>query len=222
MSVWKTSRRWPFLAVAFVFVYTTCLNVYERPEGIKVASFFIGAMIATSLISRAIRSTELRIHDVATDAETEALLAEDSDQVIRLVTLTERCQTVDDYDRADQKVRQIHNLAPDERIYFFEVRLGDASEFEETLQVTGENIGRHCVLRATSPVIPNAIAAMLIHLEETTGRVPHAYLNWSEGNPVGNVLRFLLLGEGNVAPITHEVLRRAIPDVAHRPVVHVS
>ena len=42
------------------------------------------------------------------------------------------------------------------------------------------------------------------------------------GNPIGNLLRFLLLGEGNVAPITQEVLRRAIPDVKHRPVVHVS
>lgn len=71
-------------------------------------------------------------------------------------------------------------------------------------------------------MIANAIAVMLIQLEKTTGRVPHAYFKWTEGNPIGNLFRFMLLGEGDVAPITHEVLRRAIRDVKHRPVIHVS
>lgn len=78
------------------------------------------------------------------------------------------------------------------------------------------------MLRARSPVVPNAIAALLIELAKSTGKIPHAYSQWTEGNPVGNLLRFLILGEGDVAPITHEVLRRAIPDEAHRPVIHVS
>jgi len=71
-------------------------------------------------------------------------------------------------------------------------------------------------------VVPNAIAALLIHLADATGKIPHAYFKWTEGNPIGNLLRFLMLGEGDVAPITHEVLRRAIPDRKRRPVIHVS
>jgi hypothetical protein len=63
---------------------------------------------------------------------------------------------------------------------------------------------------------------MLIHFEGTTGRVPHAYFEWNEGNPVWNLFRFIFLGEGDTAPLTHEVLRRAIPDARHRPVVHVA
>ena len=51
-----------------MFVYTTGLNIYERPEGIKIASFFIVVMIFTSVVSRALRSTELRICDVELDA----------------------------------------------------------------------------------------------------------------------------------------------------------
>jgi hypothetical protein len=77
-------------------------------------------------------------------------------------------------------------------------------------------------LQTQSPVVANAIAAMLIELEKLTGRIPHAYFTWTEGNPIGNLLRFLILGEGDVAPMVHEVLRRAIPDPKHRPVIHVS
>ena len=85
-----------------------------------------------------------------------------------------------------------------------------------------QRVGTHAVLRTRSPVIANAIAATLVHIETTTGQVPHAYFKWSEGNPMWNFLRFLLLGEGNVAPTTQEVLRRAVPDITHRPVIHVS
>ncbi len=222
ISLWESWRRWPFLLISLVFVYTTALNIYERPEGIKIASLFIGMMIATSLISRAMRSTELRIAGVQTDEQATALLDEDEDRVIRLVARRARTETIDALDRIDRTVRSIHNLDPRERLYFFEIERGDASEFEDTLRVTGERMGRHAVLRATSPAIANAMAAMLIHLEQSTGKVPHAYFNWTEGNPVGNLFRFLLLGEGDVAPIAHEVLRRAIPDVERRPVIHVS
>jgi hypothetical protein len=71
-------------------------------------------------------------------------------------------------------------------------------------------------------VVANAIAALLIYLEKTTERVPHGYFSWTEGNPVGNIFRFLILGEGDVAPLVHEVLRRAVPDPKHRPITHVG
>ena len=215
--------RWPFLAVALVFVYTTVLNIYERPEGIKIASFFIGAMIVTSMVSRALRSTELRIRAVELDAARQELLAEDDDQVIRIIARRPRpVETEEALDEVDRDVRYNHSLDSGEQLYFLEIERGDASEFEDTLRVTGERIGRHTVLRASSPVVANAIAALLIHLEKRTGKLPHGYFQWTEGNPIGNLLRFLILGEGDVAPIAHEVLRRAVPDEAHRPVVHVS
>jgi hypothetical protein len=63
---------------------------------------------------------------------------------------------------------------------------------------------------------------MLLYVERTTGTVPHAYFKWNEGNPVGNLFRFIFLGEGDTAPLVHEVLRRAMPDPKHRPIIHVS
>jgi hypothetical protein len=222
ISAWSTWRRWPFLFISLVFVYTTMLNIYERPEGIKIAAVFIAAMVTTSLISRAMRSTELRIRDVELDGEAIALLAEDEDQTIHLIARHPREETGEALGRIDREIRTIHNLSANERLYFFEIERGDASEFEDTLRVTGGRIGNYGVLRARSPVVANAIAAMLIHLEKTTGKVPHAYFRWTEGNPVGNLFRFMIFGEGDVAPIAHEVLRRAIPEVEHRPVIHVS
>lgn len=214
--------RVPFLLIALVFVYTTALNIYERPEGIKIASFFIVTMIVTSLVSRAMRSTELRIHAVHLDETARSLLAEDEDQVIHVVARKPRKETPEELDQADRAVRYCHNLEARERIYFFEVRQDDASNFESTLHVSGLRVGKHSVLRARSPVVANAIAAMLIHLEKETGRAPHAYFSWTEGNPIGNLFKFLFLGSGDTPPLVHEVLRRAIPDAKHRPIVHVS
>jgi hypothetical protein len=222
MSAWQSKWRWPFLLIALVFVYTTVLNVYERPEGIKIASFFIIAMIGTSLLSRALRSTELRIRGVELDEHARQMIAEDEDQVIRLVTRRPRPETEADLDQVVRDVRYFHGLGPDERIYFFEIERGDASDFEHTLHVTCDRVGKHFVLRARSPVVANAIAALLIYFEKTTGKAPHGYFKWTEGNPIANLFAFLFFGEGDVAPLTHEVLRRAIADPAHRPIIHVS
>ncbi len=223
ISVWRTRLlRWAFLLISAVFVYTTILNIDERPEGLKISSFFIAAIVAISLISRAMRSTELRICGVELDDTAQALLAENSGQPIRLAARKPRPDTEQSLDQADREVRYVHNLAADERLYFFEVERGDASSFEEILTVTGCRIGRHIMLCAKSPVVANAVAAMLIHLEKTTGELPHGYFVWTEGNPVGNLVRFIFLGEGDVAPLVHEVLRRAIPDPTRRPFIHVS
>jgi hypothetical protein len=48
------------------------------------------------------------------------------------------------------------------------------------------------------------------------------YFEWTEGNPIANVVRFLLFGVGEVAPVTREVLRRAEPNPDLRPHIHVG
>jgi hypothetical protein len=222
ISVWQRPLRWPYLLMSLIFIYTTFLNIAERPEGIKIASFFIFAMLAMSLTSRALRSTELRLTGIELDAQARELLEDDDDRVVRLIARKSKVESAEDLDLADREIRDCHSLNPDECLFFFEVERGDASEFQEHLCVTGERIGRHRILRAKSPVVANAFAALLIELEKTTGRVPHAYFRWKDGNPISNFLAFLFFGEGDTAPLAHEVLRRAIEDESRRPIIHVS
>ena len=65
LSVWGTRLRWAFIATSAIFTYTTLANIVERPEGLKISSIFIGCILLSSFISRALRSTELRITGVS-------------------------------------------------------------------------------------------------------------------------------------------------------------
>ena len=121
-----------------------------------------------------------------------------------------------------RQAREDHSLDREEPLVFLEVTQGDASEFTEDLEVSGARVGPYRLLRTTAPAIPNAIAALLIHLRDTTGSLPDAYFGWSEGGPLGHALRYLALGEGDTAPVAREVLRKAIPDPGERPRIHVG
>jgi hypothetical protein len=208
--------------VSLIFTYTTLVNIYERPEGLKISCMFIFTMIFTSLISRAFRSTELRITGVRLDAEAQTFVTENTHKTIRLIACKPRNNSGKDREQAKAELREMYSLSPETPIYFVEVARGDTSDFTEYLQVHGVREGTDRIFRATSAAVPNSIAALLIYLKQATGCIPHAYFHWTDVNPVMNVMRYIFLGEGDTAPLTHEVLRRAIKDPAQRPVVHVS
>jgi hypothetical protein len=224
ISAWRRVVRWaPFFAIAGVFFYTTVTNMVERPEGIKIASLFILGMVISSLVSRTLRSTELRVHGFVLD-EAAAQFIRDADRgaSIRIIANRPDDGSVREYDDKVREARNSHHLSVDESVLFLEVRPGDASQFTEVLKVEGVHVGPYRVLRCQSPAIPNAIAALLLHIRDITGHLPHVYFGWTEGNPITYVLKFLAFGEGDTAPVTREVLRKSEPDPLQRPRVHVG
>jgi hypothetical protein len=219
---WGSRSRWVFAGMTLIFAYTLAANVYERPDGVKIASFFIACIVAASLFSRAIRSTEMRITSVELSPNARAFIDEMAGADVRIIAHRPDKRTEEEYDRKEQQARDDHSLDQGEPVLFLEVSQGDASEFQEALYVRGVRVGRHQILRCKSPAIPNAIAALLVHLRDVTGHIPHAYFGWTEGNPITYVLKYLFLGEGDTAPVTREVLRRAFRNPLDRPRIHVG
>ncbi|MEW6736077.1 MAG: amino acid transporter [Acidobacteriota bacterium] len=221
LSVWQGSwlRRLAFLFITLVFGYTTGQNIHERPEGIKIASFFIGTILVTSLVSRALRSTELRIQKVVLDDVAQRFVKESGKESLRIIAHRPGGTT---YERKEKEAREAHNI-PDGQLIFLEIKPGDASEFtDDVLEVRGVQNGRYRVLQCESPAVPNAIAALLLHLRDRTHQQPHIYFGWTEGNPITYMLKYLAFGEGDTAPVTREVLRQAESDPKRRPRVHVG
>ena len=212
-----------YALITVVFVYTTIDNIIERPDGVKIASFFIAAIISVSFYSRISRSLELRVTDVEFDETAQTFLADCARRSIRLVANEPDSRDRREYrDKMDQ-IRRDHDLPDDLDIIFVEVTVSDPSDFETRLEVRGEVMhGQYRVLTMKSSSVPNALAALAIHAREATGVVPHIYFEWTEGNPVANFLRFLMFGVGEVAPVTREVVRRAERDRPRRPHVHVG
>ena len=223
IAFWPTKRRYVYAGMAVIFLYTTITNIVERPEGLKIASFFIVSIIVTSLVSRALRATELgRIERVELSDKAKAFIDEVAGEPVRIVAHRPDKRTVEEYNRKERQAREDHSLDAGEPLLFLEVTQGDASDFTEVIRVRGVEVGRHRILRCKSPAVPNAIAALLLDLRDRTGMIPHAYFGWTEGNPITYVLKYLALGEGDTAPVTREILRRAIRNPLDRPRIHVG
>jgi len=218
----KQNNWYPYLAIAVIFVYTTIQNIHERPEGIKIASFFILTIILASLFSRVYRSTELRVEQIELDDQARQFIKDAAKGTIRIITNRRDKGDADEYAQKEHEKRTSNHIPTGEPILFFEVTPGDASEFSGTLSIRGESVDGYRILRTESPAVPNAIAAFLLYLRDEMGKLPHVYFGWSEGNPISYLLKYIAFGEGDTAPVTHEVLRQAERDSNRRPIVHVG
>ncbi len=224
ISAWAKKQRskWIFLVIAVVFGYTTITNIIERPDGIQIASLFILAIILASFVSRAMRTTELRIQKIEFDETARSFIDDLSDGEIRIVTNRRETGDVTEYRFKEHEKRVDNHIPSGDPILFYEIEIGDASEFTGKLEISGVDVGGYRILRTKAPAVPNAIAALLLHLRDRTKKIPHVYFGWSEGNPIHYLMRYILFGEGDTAPVTREILRQAEPDAEMRPSVHVG
>ncbi|MFI5617139.1 amino acid transporter [Streptomyces sp. NPDC051567] len=212
-----------FGVISAVFVYTTAANVVERPDGVKIGACFIAGIMGLSLLSRLARVFELRVTHVELDDMARRFVRDTASRTIRFVANEPDRRDAAEYREKVHQIRADNDVPASDDLVFVEVTVLDPSEFESNLRVRGEVLhGRYRVLTMESPTVPNALAALLLHVRDTTGRRPHIYFEWTEGNPMANFLRFFLFGQGEVAPVTREVLREAEPDRSRRPHVHAG
>jgi hypothetical protein len=220
--VGQRRRRILFLVVTAVLGYTTVANVVERPEGVKVAGWFIAGILLVSVVSRTRRSLELRDTGIRYDRAAENILhaAVAGSGELRLVPYAGG--TDGEYGRVDRRIRQANRLVDDRPLVFLEIVVRDPSDFARPLEVTGRSVDGVPVLQVAATAVPNAVAALALDIRDFTGVVPDIYFSWEVASPVREMLRFLAVGRGENAAVTREILRRVEPEAGRCPRVHVG
>nr|WP_256871514.1 amino acid transporter [Paenarthrobacter nitroguajacolicus] len=211
-----------FGLISLVFVYTTVVNSIERPDGLKIAALFILGIMVVSFTSRMRRAFELRATHIKMDEKALEFTANASEGPVRIIAHEPKHLSASRYREKLQHAQQASHLPVDCDAVFIEVIVDDSSDFEQELQVVGKLRHGFKILEVHSNNVPNTVAAVLLHIRDVTGFMPHIYFRWTEGNPISNLSKFLFFGEGEIAPVTREVLREAEPDITRRPWVHVG
>jgi amino acid transporter len=213
-----------FTVLTLVLLYALVDNVIEKPDGIAISAAFIAGIIVVSLISRVTRTTELRVDRIEFDEAARGFITENIAHDGRLDLVANKRQAGDEAEYATKEAEQrgMNPLPGAADVLFLEIDVVDPSEFSDVLEVRGLTVGPHRILRAEAPAAPNAIAAILLALRDSTGVRPRCHFEWSEGNPLGHLFRYLILGQGDTPPVVREIIRQHEKDPAARPRVHVA
>jgi hypothetical protein len=216
ISTWRSRSRsfWLFLPIMFAFIYITVQNMREQPSGLVIAACFATGIVITSVVSRVLRSTELRISRVVIDRTANQMIrGAIVDGRIRLITHDPlRGTDQESYDREVDEARRRHGIAPDVPILLVEVRSADPSVFLDELLITGHSVGPYGLLRCDGAAIANTIAGLALAIHGQYETTVDLYMRWTPINSVidavGEGMEFILWGGGDMARIVELEVRR--------------
>lgn len=212
-----------FGLVTVIFGYALVTNVVDAPDGIVISGAFILAIILVSVVSRISRTTELRAGSITFDKAATSFIKEATQGgELHVIANKRQAGDVAEYQDKEREQRAINPIPVGVHVVFLEVDVADHSDFAVDLLVRGETVGGFRILKVDSPVVPNTLAAILLHMRDETGIRPHCYFAWSEGSPIRHMVKYVLLGQGETGPVTREVLREVEPSIDSRPAIHIG
>jgi hypothetical protein len=213
---WPRRMPWFYFLVTGAFSLATLAVMAANLEGLKIAFWFILAIVLFSLLSRALRTTELRFEGFQYKDEQSKLLWECMED-LQIPVLVPHRPGRRSLAEKEQQIRQRHRLTPDVYVVFIEAELGDASDFYQrpVLEVIQEE-GRFILRIARCVSVSHVIAAVALELCKS-GQVPEIHFGWSDENPLAANLNFILFGQGNVPWMVRELIRKAEPKAERQP-----
>jgi hypothetical protein len=211
-----------FALITAVFLYTTVANVHARPDGLVIASIFIGCVLAISMASRVWRSRELRLKEFRFEDDAARMLWTDicSDGGFRvLVPHRPGRRTLDE---KEAEVRRKHRIPAEVPLVFLEVHDGDPSEFHNApLIAARQEGGRFIIVAKDVASVPHTIAQIAIEMSKCGAPLDIAF-GWSLGSALKLALEFVVFGQGDVPNSVFALLHEAVPDATRRPTVLVG
>lgn len=218
---WLFRVPWLFVVILAIFAYTTAANMFERPDGIKIASWFILAIVFASFASRVKRSTELRFAGFDF-ADTESRFLWDSLKHLEFPVLVPHRPGRRGLQQKEAAIRERHRIPPEVPIVFIEAQVGDPSEFQQSpLMEIKEEEGRFIIGVTRCASTAHVIATIALELSRV-GKPPELHFGWSDENPLAASIGFFLFGEGNVPWRVRELIRKAEPDPARQSEVIIG
>jgi len=205
-----------YWVVTAVFAFTLVDNVFERPDGVYIATLFTLAIVVASAASRYARATELRVERLHfVDEDSEKLWNEIKDKKVNLVPLR-----ATDAKRLRAKARHVRRFYHAEgQTAFLHVGLtDDRSDFESRLTARVYKEDDSIVIDVEGAV---AIANVIAWISEQIDPIA-IYLQLSLENPFRQSFKYMIWGEGETGILVYEVLVKywhATPEDDIRPYI---
>lgn len=215
-------QRIGFGLITLVFLYTTIANVYERPDGIIIASIFIATVMAISFTSRFFRSDELRLKEFRFADAADRMLWTDILLEGAFRVLVPHRPGSRSLAEKEAEIRRKHRIPESVPIVFLEVHYGDVSEFQNAPIISVRQKGTRFIIVARDVVSVSHTIAQ-VAMEMTKGGAPlDIIFGWSKGGSLKLALDYVLFGQGDVPNRVVDLLDKAITDPAQRPTVIVG
>jgi hypothetical protein len=211
-----------FFLVCLVFIYTTIANMIERPDGIIIASIFIGCVLAISIFSRLWRAEEMRLKEFRFADDAARMLWTDICLDGTFQVLVPHRPGQRSLAEKEAEIRRKHRIPQGVPIVFLEVHYGDTSEFENAPIIGVRQEGDFFVITAHDCVSVSHTIAQLAMEMTKNGSPLDIVFGWSKGNRLNLALDFLLFGRGDVPNRVVDLLDDAIADPDKRPTVIVG
>jgi hypothetical protein len=215
-GVWFKRAPWAFLLISLLFSLAAVAAIRATPDGLVIALCFVVVLLLSSVVTRAIRSTELRFEGFEFKDERSRFLWQ-SLIYMEFPILVPHRPGRHGLLVKEETIRKRHRLSPDVPVVFIEVELGDVSEFyQKPLLEVVEEEGRFVVRISSCASIAHVLAAAALELSKV-GQPPEIHFGWSNETPIAANMNFLLFGQGNVPWMVRELIRKAEPNPERQP-----